>query len=105
MYLYNNYREEVMSVGTNENEKIVNKIYDNKVKENVENSANDVVSSVEENKIDMEATQRIDIDATQRFEMQATQRLDFLGELRKDTEKAAQQLLENQQGSIASKSC
>ena len=94
-----------MSVGTNENEKIVNKIYDNKVKENVENSANDVVSSVEENKIDMEATQRIDIDATQRFEMQATQRLDFLGELRKDTEKAAQQLLENQQGSIASKSC
>jgi len=92
MEVYNNYREEVMSVGTNENEKIVNEIDNNVIEEIVENSTVETVQ---------DTTQKIDMDATQKFEMQATQRLDFLGELRKDTEKAAQQLLENQQGVFA----
>ena len=70
-----------MSVGTNENEKIIKEI-NNDIEKNVDNS------------VDMEATQRID--------MQATQRIDFLGELKKDTEKSVQQLLKEQQGVTAS---
>lgn len=97
MEVYNNYREEVMSVGTNENVNNVKKFDNDKVEEIAENVVVNAVQDFEENKIDM--------DVTQKFEMQATQRLDFLGELRKDTEKAAQQLLENQQGDFAPESC
>ena len=77
-----------MSVGTNEDGKIINEI-NNNLNPNAEKSVN------------MEATQRIDMDATQRFNMQATQRIDFLGELKKDTEKSIQQLIKEQQGDIA----
>ena len=79
-----------MSVGTNENEKIIKEI-NNNLENNVEKS------------IDLEATQRIDMDATQKFDMQATQRINFLGELKKDTEQCIQQLINEQQGNIASK--
>ena len=77
-----------MSVGTNENGKILNEIDENVVK-NVDNS------------IDLEATQRIDMDATQRFDMQATQRLDFLSDLRKETEVTVQEIVDVQQGDFA----
>jgi len=69
-----------MSVGTNENEKII--------KENNSNLDKNV-----ENSVDLEKTQRID--------MQATQRIDFLGELKKNTEQTILQALKNKQGDIA----
>lgn len=69
-----------MSVGTNENEKII-KENNNNLDKNVENS--------------------VDLEKTQRIDMQATQRIDFLGELKKNTEQTILQALKNKQGDIA----
>ena len=81
-----------MGVGTNENEKIIN----NNLIENAINAENTGGSEVE-----IQENQNNEMEQTKVIDMEATQRIDFLGELKKDTEKSVEQFLNAQQGGFA----
>ena len=84
MYKITN-REEVMSVGTNENL--------NNVNENIKN-----VKKIKDVENAVNAEKQVTQDT---IDLQATQRIDFLDELKKDSSESAKQLLKSIQGDSA----